>query len=174
MADSTTAELRAGHWTLDAPASSVGIRNKSMWGLVTVKATFAKVGGAGEILADGSASGTLTVGAASVASGKARLDNHLRSADFFEVEKFPDFTFEVDQVVPKPVNTAEVSGRLTVIGRTRPLTFTARTSVAGPNEVTLAAEVDIDRSDFGMTWNKGGMLKSPTTVVLSLRFTHSG
>ena len=173
MADNTTAELNVGHWTLDAPASSVAIRNKSMWGLVTVKATFAKVSGGGETLADGSASGTLTVGAASVASGKAKLDTHLRSADFFDVEKFPDFTFEADRVVRKAGDTAEVSGRLTVIGSTRPLAFTARVAVAGPDEVTLTAEVDIDRSEFGMTWNRGGMLKSPTTVALQLRFVRS-
>jgi len=170
MADSTTAELSVGHWTLDAPASSVGIRNKSMWGLVTVKATFAKVSGVGETLADGSATGTLTVTAASVSSGKSKLDTHLRSVDFFDVEKFPDFTFAAERVVRKTADSAEVTGQLTVLGNSRPLSFTVRTAAAGSDEVALTAEVDIDRADFGMTWNRGGMLKSPTTVVLSLRF----
>jgi polyisoprenoid-binding protein YceI len=170
MADSTKTALSAGHWALDAAASSVGIRNKSVWGLVTVKATFAKVGGEGEILADGTASGTLTIDAASVASGKSKLDTHLRSADFFDVEKFPEFTFAADRVVPKTADTAEVSGRLTVLGKTRPLDFTARTVAAGSDEVALTAEVEVDRSEFGMTWNRGGMLGSPTTVSLSLRF----
>jgi len=165
------ADLSVGHWTLDAGASSIGIQHKSMWGMVTIKAAFTTFSGSGETLPDGTARGTLSIDAASVASGKPKLDVHLRTADFFEVEKHPEFTFEAERVVPKGPGTAEVTGRLTVLGRTRPLSFTARTAVAGPDEVTVNAEVDVDRDEFGMTWNRGGMLKGLTRVALSLRFT---
>jgi len=171
MAGNSTAELGTGQWTLDAAASSVAIQNKSMWGLATIKATFAEVGGVGETLADGTGRGTLTVNAASVASGKSKLDVHLRSADFFDVETYPAFTFEADRVVPGAAGSAEVSGRLTILGRTQPLGFTARTSVAGPDEVTLSADVTVDRNAFGMGWNKAGVIKGLTTVALVLRFT---
>ncbi|QMU68387.1 YceI family protein [Streptacidiphilus sp. P02-A3a] len=165
-----SADLSVGHWTLDAGASTVGIQHKSMWGMVTIKAAFTRLSGTGETLPDGSARGTLSIDAASVASGKPKLDVHLRTADFFDVEQFPEFTFEAERVAPKGTGTAEVTGRLTVLGRTRPLGFTARTSVAGPDEVTLNAEVDVDRDTFGMSWNKGGMLKGLTRVTVSLRF----
>ena len=171
MAENSTAELGAGTWTLDAAASSVGIQNKAMWGLATVKAAFPEVSGAGETLADGTGRGTLTVNAASVASGKSKLDVHLRSADFFDVETYPAFTFEADRVVPGAAGSAEVSGKLTILGKTQPLGFTARTSVTGPDEVTLSADVTVDRNAFGMTWNRGGAIKGLTSVALVLRFT---
>lgn len=167
------ADLGIGHWTLDAPASSVGIRHKSVWGLVTVTGTFTEVSAEGETEADGSAHGTLTVAAASIASGKAKLDTHLRSADFFAADRYPSFSFAADRVVPgraDAAGTAEVTGRLTVLGVTRPLSFTVRTAAAGPDDVTLSGDVVVDRAEFGMTWNRGGMLKGLTTVTLALRF----
>ncbi|QMU75765.1 YceI family protein [Streptacidiphilus sp. PB12-B1b] len=172
--DRTGARLDVGHWLLDAPASTVGIRHKSMWGLVTVAASFTEVSGEGETAADGSAHGTLTVAAASVASGKSKLDTHLRSADFFAVEQHPAFVFTADRVVPgsgASAGTAEVTGRLTILGTTKPFAFTVRTAAAGPDDVTLSGEVTVDRADFGMDWNRAGMLKGLTTVVLALRFS---
>jgi polyisoprenoid-binding protein YceI len=171
MSDLSTADLAIGHWTLDAPASTVSIRHKSMWGLATVTGSFTRVSAEGETAADGSAHGTLTVHAASIATGTARLDTHLRSDDFFATEKYPDFTFAADRVVPGQGGTAEVTGRLTVLGRTRPLSFTVRTAVAGPDDVTLSGEVEVDRREFGMDWNRAGMLRGLTTVVLALRFS---
>ncbi|MFD5393411.1 YceI family protein [Streptomyces sp. NPDC127097] len=165
-------DLSAGLWVLDATTSSVEIKHKSMWGLATIKAVFTKLSGEGEIDPDGSAHGTLTIEAASILSKQAKLDTHLRSADFFDVERYPTFTFTATGVVTDGAGTAKVTGRLTVLGTTRPLTFTARATAAGPNDVTLSGEVTIDRNDFGMGWNKAGMIKGLTTVTLTTRFTH--
>ncbi|QTZ93120.1 YceI family protein [Streptomyces auratus] len=165
-------DLSAGLWVLDATTSSVEIKHKSMWGLATIRAAFTKLSGEGEIGPDGSAHGTLTIEAASILSKQAKLDNHLRSADFFHVERYPTFTFTATGVVADGAGTAKVTGRLTVLGTTRPLSFTARATAAGPNDVTLSGEVAIDRNDFGMGWNKAGMIKGRTTVTLTTRFTH--
>jgi polyisoprenoid-binding protein YceI len=163
--------LGAGSWVLDATRSSVEIKHKSMWGLATVRAAFTRLSGEGEIGLDGSAHGTLTIETASIHSKQAKLDNHLRSADFFDVERYPAFTFAATDVVTDNPGTAEVTGHLTVLGTTRPLTFSARTTTAGPDDVTLRSEVVIDRNDFGMGWNRAGMIKGLTTVTLTTRFT---
>ena len=167
------ADLSVGAWTLDAAQSSVGIRHKSMWGLATIKGSFTRVEGEGEILPDVSARGTLTIDAASISTKQAKLDTHLRSADFFDVDKHPAFTFTAGSVVPDSAGTAKVAGQLTVLGIARPLEFTADVSAASPTDVTLTGEVTVDRSAFGMNWNRAGMLKGLTTVTLALRFTRS-
>ena len=170
----TPAGLSTGDWVLDAAASAVGFRHRSMWGLITMTGTFAKVSGEGTLDADGRGRGTLVVDAGSVGTGKKKLDTHLLSADFFEVDKHPAFTFDAESVVADGSGNAEVAGRLTVLGRTRPLTFTARISSASPTDVTLTGEVHIDRNDFGMAWkNPGGMMRGLTVVTLSTRFTRA-
>jgi polyisoprenoid-binding protein YceI len=164
-------DLSAGSWVLEATKSSVEIKHKSMWGLATVRAAFTEFGGEGEIGPDGSAHGTLTIEAASILSKQAKLDTHLRSADFFDVERYPTFTFAATDVIADSAGTAKVTGHLTVLGTTRPLTFTARATAVGPDDVTLSGEVVIDRNDFGMGWNKAGMIKGLTTVTLTTHFT---
>ncbi|MFE5484249.1 YceI family protein [Streptomyces sp. NPDC056527] len=165
-------DLSAGSWVLDSTRSSVEIKHKSMWGLATIKAAFTEFSGEGEIGPDGSAHGTLTIEAASILSKQAKLDTHLRSADFFHAERYPTFTFTATGVVADSDGTARITGHLTVLGTTRPLTFTARATAVGPNDVALSGEVTIDRNDFGMGWNKAGMIKGLTTVTLATRFVH--
>jgi polyisoprenoid-binding protein YceI len=170
----SAAGLGTGRWTLDADASAVGFRHRSMWGLITMTGTFARISGEGTLDADGSGRGTLVVDAGSVDTTKKRLDTHLLSADFFDVGKHPDFTFEADGVVADGAGNAEVTGRLTVLGRTRPLAFTARITSTGADDVTLTGEVHIDRNDFGMAWkNPGGMMRGLTVVTLRTRFTRA-
>ncbi|MHA6763777.1 YceI family protein [Streptacidiphilus sp. PAMC 29251] len=164
--------LESGHWTLDPARSSVGLRARSIWGLATVTGSFDTVGGEGEIGPDHTATGSLTVDAGSVRTGQARLDTHLRSADFFDVERYPVFGFTADSAVPGPDGTVEITGSLTVLARTRPLAFTAQAVAAGPTEVTLSAELTINREEFGMSWNRAGMIKGPPVVILNVCFVH--
>lgn len=88
-----TVAVETGLWQLDAGASTVALKHKSMWGLVPVKGVFATVGGGGEVSADGTVTGTLTLDAASIDTKNAKRDAHLRSADFFDVDKYPEITF---------------------------------------------------------------------------------
>ena len=170
----SAADLATGHWVLDPAASSVGFRHKSIWGLVTVKGSFTTFSGEGEIGADGRGHGTLVVDASSVDTKKAKLDTHLRSADFFEVDKYPTITFTADSVVADGTGGAQVGGTLTVRGKSRPLAFPAQVTVAGPTDVTLTGEVGVDRNDFDMAWkNPGGAMRGIATVTLKARFTQS-
>jgi polyisoprenoid-binding protein YceI len=74
----------AGEWALEPRASSVGLKSKSIGGLVPVNGAFGEVSGGGAVSAKGEVSGILTVGAASIDTKQAKRDTHLRSADFFD------------------------------------------------------------------------------------------
>ncbi len=167
---SVTAE--PGPWQLDPAQSTVTIKHKTIWGLVTVRGTFASVSGEGEVLADGTARGSLTFDAASLDTKHAKRDKHLRSADFFDVENHPRITFTAGSVTPEADGTVRVAGELTVRGKSRPLALTARASV-GPDAITLSTETALDRADFDLTWNQLGMIVGLTTISADLRFVRA-
>ncbi len=79
----------AGRWNLDPSRSSVKLRSRSMWGLAPVKGAFGQVSGEGVVSATGEVSGTIAVASASVDSKIKKRDQHLRSAEFFDSETYP-------------------------------------------------------------------------------------
>jgi polyisoprenoid-binding protein YceI len=160
----------AGSWTLDASRSKIGLRSKSMWGLVTVKGVFGQVAGNGTVTATGEASGTITVAAKSVDTKNKKRDEHLRSADFFDAANHPNITFTADQVQPSSQGVL-VTGSLTVRGRTHPVSFGGRVSSFDGDEVWLDGEVQVNRGDFGLTWNQMGMASMNNTISIHAVFT---
>lgn len=168
-----TTALRTGLFQLDSAASTVTVRHRTMWGLVTVKGTFGSVSGQGEIHSDGTATGSVSLAAASLDTGNARRDAHLRADVFFAADQFPAVVFEVGKAVPSGNGTVLVDGRLTVRGTTRPQSLTATISRADPDAVTLSTRFTVDRSDFGLTWNQLGMIRGVATVDAELRFTRT-
>ncbi|MGW2934786.1 YceI family protein [Streptomyces sp. NPDC001156] len=166
-----TVAVETGQWQLDRTASTVAVRHKTMWGLVTVKGSFTSVNGQGEVKPDGRVQGTIAVDAASLDTKHAKRDQHLRSADFFDAEHHPEITFAVRGAESRAGDSAQIAGELTVRGVSRPQSFTARVAHADANTVTLEAEFTVDRTDFGLVWNQLGMLRGLTTVDASLRFT---
>lgn len=169
-----TVAVQTGTWQLDPAASTVGLRHKTMWGLVTVKGAFTAVTGGGEVHADGSATGIVTLEAASVDTKHAKRDTHLRSADFLDADNHPEITFAVRGADRLDGDGVRVTGQLTVRGIGRPVTFTARLTDAGPAALTLDAEFTVDREQFGMGWNQLGMMRGLTTVSARLRFARTG
>jgi polyisoprenoid-binding protein YceI len=104
---------------------------------------------------------------ASISTGDAGRDGHLTSADFFEVEQYPTITFRSTAVRPVSGERYEVDGELTVHGVTRPVTldteyFGTTRDPFGNDKVIFSASTEVDREDFGLTWNKsletGGVL----------------
>jgi polyisoprenoid-binding protein YceI len=160
----------AGDWVLDPRRSSVRLKSRSVWGLVPVNGVFREVSGSGTVSRNGSASGTLTVAAASIDTGNTQRDTHLRSADFFGSGNHPDITFTADRIRPSGAGVA-VTGALTVRDRTRTLSFDPAVSVPGDGEIWLNAEVRVNRADFGLTWNRLGMVSPTTTVTIHAVFT---
>jgi polyisoprenoid-binding protein YceI len=96
--------------------------------------------------------------AASIDTNEPDRDKHLRSADFFDVEKFPTLTFTSESVTPHGPERFDVKGTLTIRGTARNLTVpvtylgTAR-DPWGNERAAFEAEVVINRKDFGLNWN---------------------
>jgi polyisoprenoid-binding protein YceI len=100
---------------------------------------------------------SITINAASIDTGTADRDVHLRSDDFFAVEKFPTLTFASSRVTKKG-GQFDVAGRLTIRDVTKdvtlPVTFLgAAKDPWGNSRVGFEAEITINRKDFGLTWN---------------------
>jgi polyisoprenoid-binding protein YceI len=141
-----------------------------MWGLVPVKGVFGQVSGQGTVSAAGDVSGAMTVSAASIDTKNKKRDTHLRSADFFDSDTYPDITVTVNQARLSGQGVT-VSGSLTVRDLTKPLTFDATVSAASDSEISLDAEVPVNRTDFGLTWNQMGMASVHNTITVHAVFT---
>ncbi|CAM3202702.1 YceI family protein [Corallococcus sp. ZKHCc1 1396] len=110
---------------------------------------------------------SVSIEAASIHSGVEQRDNHLRSPDFFDVEKFPAITFQSTKVEQASGGGLRVTGRLSIRDVTREVVLEAeQLGVAkdpwGNTKAAFEAKTSIQRSDFGLTWNQaleaGGVL----------------
>ena len=104
---------------------------------------------------------------ASIDTGNDQRDEHLRSPDFFHVEQHPTISFRSTKVEPGKSGTWAVTGDLTVRDVTRPVTLDvefegANASPMGDQRVAFSASTEVDREDWGLTWNvaleTGGVL----------------
>jgi polyisoprenoid-binding protein YceI len=159
----------AGSWTLDAARSEVLLETRHTWGLRPLHGVFRQVSGNGTVTAAGDVTGVITVNAESIDTKNPQRDKHLRSADFFDIDSHPDFTFAADGVSPAGEG-ARVTGTLTIRDRTRPASFDAKVSVAD-GEIQLDGKLQVNRRDFGMTWNFIGIAAMDNTIVMRAVFT---
>ena len=100
----------------------------------------------------------VSIKAATIDTSTADRDAHLRSDDFFAVEKYPALTFTSTRVTKKTEELYEVTGTLTIRGVakdvTLPVTFLGAAKDPWGNErVGFETEIAINRKDFGLTWN---------------------
>ena len=100
----------------------------------------------------------VTIQAASIDTAEADRDTHLRSADFFDVEKYPTLRFVSTSVTSRSDNTYDVSGNLTIHGITRevllPASFLGTAQDPwGNTKFVFEAELTLNRKDYGLTWN---------------------
>jgi polyisoprenoid-binding protein YceI len=137
----------------------------------------------GTILADpadvSASSVSVTIRDSSIFTANDRRDAHLRTADFFWVEKYPEITFTSTKVVPgKDASHFRVQGNLTMHGVTKPVTLEAEflgmgaVGIGGNSMGTQAgfhATTTLNRKDFGLVWNKaldqGGMMLSDDVTL---------
>jgi polyisoprenoid-binding protein YceI len=161
----------AGEWILDPSRSAVSFKSGSMWGLVRVHGVFRQVTGNGTVSPTGEVSGALTVSAASIDTKNAKRDTHLRSADFFDSDNHPNIAYTVQGIRPSGQGVT-VTGTLSIRDRTRPLTFDGSATVHGDGEVWLDATMEINRGDFGLTWNLMGSMSMNSTITVHAVFTN--
>lgn len=154
--DTATTPLPTGTWKVDPIHSSVEFHVKHL-GIATVKGQFKEFEGTLEI-GDSGARAYGTVAVASVDTREPQRDDHLRSADFFEVESFPQITFASTAIRPLDDDEFEIAGDLTIHGVTNPVTLKAsfegaETDPQGNERVGVSANAQISRGDYGMKFN---------------------
>ena len=145
-------------WNLDTAHSAAEFAVKHLM-ISTVKGRFNTFTGTGETNADGTIkSAELSIDAASINTNVEARDNHLKSADFFDVEKFPKITFKSTKIDQKATDIS-ITGDLTIHGVTKPVTlkgeFTAPvTDPWGNSRSALAVATKINRKDWGLHYNQ--------------------
>jgi polyisoprenoid-binding protein YceI len=162
-------------WQLDPAHTHVGFSVRHMM-FATVKGQFRDVSGDlqlnGADLSDSRV--RVAIGAASIDTGVAARDEHLRSADFFDTAAHPQLTFMSRRVHRAADGSLRVIGDLTIRGVTREVTVTARETGRGVDpwgkeRVGFTGEARIDRGDFGLRWNQaletGGVLVSDEVKI---------
>ncbi len=157
-------------WQIDPGHSSFQFKVRHMM-VSNVRGDFGKIITGMLNLVDQNVSNTkaeVVIDAASINTGHAKRDEHLRSADFFDVARYPTVTFVSKQVTRNGPDRLRATGDLTIHGITREIIL----DVQGPTpEVKdpggtfrrgLTATTKINRKDFGLTWNRvldaGGMV----------------
>ena len=152
----------AGNWTLVQKRSRVRFQNKTLWGLSTVTGEFTKFTGTGAA-ADG-VSGRVVIAAASVRTGIGKRDNHLRSADFFDVETHPDITVQVTGLGAADDGSTRLATVLTIRGVSETVDLPVDVRVLDDGALQLSGRCEVSRDDFGVSGDLLGMV-GPTTVL---------
>jgi polyisoprenoid-binding protein YceI len=170
---------QAQTWTIDSSHSAAQFAVKHMM-ISTVRGDMGKV--TGTVTYDGKNLAAATVEASVDVTGintrEEKRDAHLKSADFFDVAKFPAITFKSKKVIPGTNGAFKVVGDLTMHGVTKEVTLDVEAlrpvvKMWGANHTGTTATTTINRSAFGMTFNSaletgGVMVSDEVTITIDL------
>lgn len=159
-----------GSWRLDPERTTVTFHSPTFWGLVTVKGTFTDIDGFGEATAPNLISGHLDIRATTLRTGIARRDQHLRSADFFDVERFPTITVDVTSAGLTDSDTVHLHVQLTIKGVPTLLDLPVGVSTLHDGAVRLTTDTTLNRQVFGVNGNMIGMMGDTTRVEAAAVF----
>jgi polyisoprenoid-binding protein YceI len=176
MTEHGMVRVPAGVWTVDPAHSSAAFEVKHMM-ISTVRGHFREFDGRLDAAEDDPSHSRVegSAKAASIDTGDADRDAHLRSPEFFDVGRYPEIRFVSTRIEHQVAGTYRVFGDLTIRDVTREVEFQA--SVEGVGEdpwgnerVGIRVRGTVNRTDFGLTWNqplaRGGMLVGETVSVL--------
>jgi polyisoprenoid-binding protein YceI len=144
-----------------------------MWGLLNVKGRFTEFGGDGQLTGKGAVFGRLDIRTASLSTGIGRRDNHLRAADFFDVERFGEISVVVTAVEATNGNAADLRASLTIKGITAPLPLPVTITELDDGSIRISGETKVDRAQFDLGWNKFGMMGATATVAADAVFVRA-
>ncbi|MDQ1456141.1 MAG: hypothetical protein QOH28_1761 [Actinomycetota bacterium] len=157
----------AGSYALDQSHSHVSFSARHLM-VTKVRGRFPVTAGHLEIAEDPTQSSVeATIDVSAVDSGDPKRDEHLRSADFFDAAQYPTVTFRSTRVHDHGDGEFTLEGELTVRDSTRPVTLQgeylgSQDSPWGDTRVGFTAETEINRKDWGLSWNvaleTGGVL----------------
>jgi polyisoprenoid-binding protein YceI len=162
-----------GVWNLDPNRSAITFKIKNMWGLANVKGRFTEFGGDGQLTGKGAVFGRLDIQAASLSTGIGRRDKHLRSADFFDVERFGEISVVVTAVEPTKGNAADLRANFTIKGVTAPLPLPVTITELEDGSIRISGETKVDRAHFDLGWNKFGMMGATATAAADAVFVRA-
>ena len=171
---STLTGLTPGTWTVDPSHSEVGFVVRHLM-VSKVKGRFGGV--SGTIKVTENVLESVVEASAEIATVDTRDENrdgHLKSADFFDAEKFPTISFRSTGIREKG-NDYLLDGQLTIKGVSKPVTFDLEYNGAATNPMTsgqtvgFSAETEVNRKDFGLEWNvaleSGGVLVADNVKI---------
>jgi len=159
---------RAESWTIDPAHTTVGFSVSHLF--TSVQGRFDRFQGTIDFDPAKPQASVVraSVDAASINTNNEKRDKHLRSGDFFDVEKFPTLSFESTGGVTQMVDgRGKLAGKLTIHGVTRPVVFDVVYRGRGKDpwgnvRAGFAATLNINRKDYGLNWNEaletGGFL----------------
>jgi len=155
-----------GTWEIDPSHTTVEFVARHL--LTKVRGRFTSFSGAIEVAENPEdSSASVAIEAASIETHTQQRDDHLRSGDFLEAERFPKLTFRSTALRPTGPSTFELDGDLTIKDVTRAVTLDTEflgthDSPFGTQTASFSAKTEIDRGDWDMTWNvvieTGGLL----------------
>ncbi|ORA34009.1 YceI family protein [Mycobacterium aquaticum] len=160
-----------GSWTLAPDRSSVTFRNKTGWGLATVTGEFSEFSGDGVV--GETVTGRVVVRATSLHTGITKRDNHLRSADFFDVDTHPDIVVAVTGFEAADADSARLRATLTVRGTSRPIELPVTVQILDDGAARVSGGCTVDRREFGVSGNMLGMVGPKTDISADLMFTRA-
>jgi len=164
---SVLSTLPVSTFTIDASHSRVGFSARHAM-VTKVRGSFNEFSGSA-VVADGAATISIEMNAASIDTRSADRDGHLQSPDFFDVANFPKITFASTSVKDSGSDKLVVEGNLTIKDVTKPITieFTYEGTAVDPYgnaRYGFEGSSDINRKDFGLVWNAaletGGVIVS--------------
>jgi polyisoprenoid-binding protein YceI len=157
----------AGRWSIDASRSSVAFAVRHMM-VATLKGRFREFEGTLEVSPGGVAEGFGTVKAASIDTNEPVRDEHVRhSADFFDVEHYPEISFASRRINQLESRRFRIVGDLTMRGVTQEIELDAQPHAAtrdasGKRRIAFELHGELNRRRFGLSWNQaleaGGVL----------------
>jgi polyisoprenoid-binding protein YceI len=163
-------EVRHALWRIDPERSSVEFQVRHLYGLQTVKGRFERYDGTLDL--DAQPAIELTIEADSLNTNNARRDEHLRSADFFDAADHPALRFE-SRLVAVDHGRLEVGGELHAAGKSIPVDLEG-VMRADRGELELELTTFVDHRRLGMTWNRLGMIRSPSKLAVRGRLVRDG
>jgi polyisoprenoid-binding protein YceI len=182
MTTLTAPKTSVSTWNIDAAHSVAEFKVKHMM-ISNVKGQFTGVTGKLTLDEADITNSTVeaTIDAATITTGDAQRDAHLKSADFFDVETFPTLAFKSGRVSKLGEGELALEGELTIHGVTRNVKFAVEGPTApgkdpwGNTRIGISATTKINRKDYGLSWNAaletGGILVGEeVTITLDVQF----
>jgi polyisoprenoid-binding protein YceI len=162
-----------GVWNLVPDRSTITFKIKNMWGLINVKGRFTDFNGDGQVTGKGAIFGRLDIRTASLRTGIRKRDQHLQSADFFDVERYPEISVVVTAVEPTTGNIADLRADFSIKGVTAPVPLPVQVTVHDDGSVRVSAKTEVDRAQFGLDWNRVGMIGKTATATADACFVRA-